>query len=54
MGGDYVPLRNRVLDIWNSLARQFCLDVFKLGNFDEERWAKDFASLQGELWPKFL
>ena len=54
MEGDFVPLRNRVLDIWNSLARQFSLEVFNLGSFDEERWAKDFALLQGELWPKFL
>ena len=51
---DFIPLRNTVLDIWNNLARQFSEEVFKLSSFDEERWAVDFATLQGELWPKFL
>ena len=48
----YIRNRNAAFDMWIQLAEQFC-PYFPVG-FDEQKWAKDFAFLQRDLWPKYL
>ena len=48
----YIRNRNAAFDMWIQLAEQFC-PYFSV-DFDEMKWAKDFAFLQRDLWPKYL